>query len=316
MSGSNPLIKAVISTLDTIPVAKKPLKKLRDIKRHYFRRSEGEELLILRYEKLFFKSLDLSNPKTFTDKVFCKMIALNRKNDPLLTRLADKLLVRDWVESKIGSQHLVKVYWSGPDPAKIPFDDLPEKYVIKTNHASGQVIEKKAETVLDHKKVRQQLNDWMSQNFYWVVREYQYYEIKPQILIEEFLDDGISDGPLDFKFWCFNGQAKIVQIDNHSRSINLFLDMEWNLLDLSNRTNMTNRLIEQPENFSKMIELANKLSAEFDFVRVDLYNLKGKILFGEMTFTPAAGALKFEPQTWDAKLGDLWKVDPKYHLNN
>ena len=78
---------------------------------------------------------------------------------------------------------------------------------------------------------------------------------------------------------------------------------------------MSKKLIKKPENFQSMVEIANKLSADFDFVRVDLYNIKGKILFNEMTFTPVAGEAKFEPQSWDTKLGDLWKVDPKYQIN-
>lgn len=316
MSDTSLMVKAVISLLDTMPVVKKPLKKLRDIKRHYFRRSEGEELLIRRYEKFFLKSLDLSNPKTFTDKVFCKMIALNRKNDPLLTRLADKHLVRDWVESKIGSQHLVKVFWTGNDPKQIPFDSLPEKCVIKTNHGSGQVIVKKAGTVLDQKMVCQQLNDWMPQNYYWGMREHQYYEIKPRILIEEFLDDGTSDGPFDYKFYCFNGVPAVVLVINNPKTIGPFYDPNWNILDITYDEKIKPTAVDQPENFSKMLDIASVLSAEFDYVRVDLYNIKGKILFGEMTFTPAAGSLKFEPQSWDTKLGDLWKVDPKYQLNN
>jgi len=306
------LLAMVLETKDAI----QQIESVPNIKRHKLRISEGEEFLTQKYENIFSKKLDLSKPRTFSEKIFCKMIALNRKKDPLITRLTDKHLVRGWVKDKIGSQHLVKVLWTGKEPKQIPFDSLPEQYVIKTNHASGQVIVINSANMLDQKIIYQQLNEWMSQNYYWSQRERQYYEIKPRILIEEFIDDGISDGPLNFRFWCFNGETNIVQVDDQLHAINPFYDLDWNLLPLSYRTNMSKKLIEKPENFQSMVEIANKLSADFDFVRVDLYNIKGKILFNEMTFTPVAGEAKFEPQSWDAKLGDIWKFNPKYQINS
>jgi hypothetical protein len=270
-------------------------------------RRHGEKILLARYRKLFSRDLDLARPRLFTDKLFCRMISLNRHDDPALTRLVDKFLVRDWVREKIGSEHLVPLFWEGTDPRAIDFDTLPQRCVIKTNHGSGHVIVKNGP--IDRDQACRNLDAWLKENFYWVARERQYHGVTPRILIESFLnDDAVDSGPLDYKFWCFHGKPVLIQVDDHAHSINPFHDLEWNVLDLRYRVNQRSVSIPRPKNLEKMIEIASVLSSEFDFVRVDLYNIDGHVLFGEMTFTPLAGILKFEPADWDDKLGALWRM--------
>ena len=280
--------------------------KLRSVKRRLMRQSEGEEILLRRYLRVHGKHLDPTNPQKFTEKLFCRMISLNRKNNHKFTQLADKYSARAYVSSKVGKEHLVKLLWHGKDPNAIPFDSLPAEYVIKTNHSSGQIIVVKGKA--DQSDVIRSLSSWLKNNYYWSYREYQYFHIKPRVMIEEYLKSQDGSEPLVYRFWCFKGITEVVQVDNYAHDINPFFDSQWNQLDLSYREGATLPAIEKPINFEQMISLASRLSADFDFVRLDLYNLGGKIYFGEFTFTPTAGELQFQPESWDLKLGQKWKM--------
>ena len=278
--------------------------KLKTAIRHLFRRRDGERLLKSRYQSIFHSNLNTKNPQTFSEKLFCRMIQLNRDGNANFSRLADKYLVRNYVAEKIGDKYLVKLLWHGSNPENIPFDALPTNCIAKTNHGSGQNIVLKSG--FNRGDVVCKLKSWLSDNYYWAQREYQYYEIPPKILIEEFIDDECEDGPLDYRFWCFNGKPEIIQVDNHSHSINPFYDLKWKKLALSFLPKFIDCEIEVPINLTEMIAVASKLSEDIDFVRVDLYNIQGKIYFGEMTFSPMAGNLEFQPEHWDTTLGEKW----------
>ena len=280
--------------------------KLRMIKRHLMRRSEGEAFLLKRYARLHGKALNLASPQRFTEKLFRRMIAVNRGENPDFTPLADKYSVREYVASKVGEEYLIKLLWHGEDPSAIPFDSLPTEYVIKSNHACHQVIVVKGE--VDRSDIRNRVAGWLKTNFYWANREYQYYDIKPMVLIEEFLSSQDGECPLDYRFWCFGGHPEVIQMGNHARdNINSFFDTEWNMLDLYYREEALRPHLPKPRNFDEMKSIASRLSAPFDFVRVDLYNTDGKIYFGELTFTPAAGGIKLRPESWDLRLGEKWR---------
>lgn len=279
--------------------------KLRSIKRDLMRRSEGEAFLLEKYARLHGRPVDLTNPQRFTEKLARRMIALNRGENPEFTPLADKYSVRAYVASKVGEQYLIKLLWHGQDPSAIPFDSLPTEYVIKSNHACRQVIVVRGEP--DRTAIRNRVSGWLKTNHYWANREYQYYHIKPRVLIEEYLRSQDSGGPLDYRFWCFRGQPEVIQVDNHAHDINPFFDTEWNLLDLHYREKASRPRLSKPRNFDEMMVMASRLSAPFDFVRVDAYNIDGKIYFGELTFTPVGGGIKFRPERWDLQLGEKWR---------
>jgi hypothetical protein len=235
------------------------------------------------------------------------MIALNRKNNPKFTLLADKYAAREYVNSKVGEQYLVTLLWHGEDPRRIPFDTMPKEYVIKTNHATNQTIVVKGKA--DRSDIINKLSDWLRTNYYWACREYQYFHIKPRVVIEEYLKNPDGSGPLDYRFYCFKGVPEVIQVDNHAHDINPFYDTKWNQLDLYYRNGVPRPAMAKPTNLEEMILIASQLSAELDFVRVDLYNIDGKIYFGEFTLTPTAGELKLQPESWDLKLGDKWKIN-------
>lgn len=275
-------------------------------KRSLVRRSEGERILLERFERIHGRKLDISNPKTFSEKLFYRMILLNQESSPLFTKVSDKFAARAYVSSKVGEQHLVKLIWHGENPREIPFDGLPKEYVIKTNHGSAQVIVVRGK--VDPADIVGKLSVWLKKNYYWSAREGQYYDIKPRVMIEEYLSSHDGSGPLDYRFWCFGGIPEVIQVDNHAHDINPFFDTQWNQLDLYYRDQVTRPFVDKPKNFERMLDLAHRLSAGFDFVRIDLYNIDGAIYFGEFTLTPTSGQLKLRPDIWDVKLGDKWKM--------
>jgi len=282
--------------------------KVRILKRLVFRRLQAEKVLKATYETTFGRKLDCRNPQTFTAKMFRRMISINRNDNPEFSELADKYLARGYVARKLGDEYLVKLIWHGTDPRKIPFETLPDRCVIKTNHGSGGhwIVE----GAVDREKVIKHFDKALKENYYWRARENQYYRIAPRILVEEFIDDGEPHGPLDFRFWCFNAVPELIQVDNHAHNINPFYDRNWNKLDLSYRSHFQDVQIAKPHNLNQMLAAASALAEGFDFVRVDLYSAKGRIYFGELTFTPRAGIFKFKPESWDLILGEKWADEP------
>ncbi|OQW41173.1 MAG: hypothetical protein A4C66_10160 [Nitrospira sp. HN-bin3] len=280
---------------------------VRRIKRRIMRQSEGEAFLLRRYARIHGSPLNLTHPQTFTEKLFWRMVTWNRGDMPArFAQLADKYAVREYVESRVGNEYLVELLWHGDDPRHIPFDLLPAEYVIKPSHAGGQVIIVRGEA--DREDIVRTLDGWLASDYYWQAREYQYYGIQPRIVIEEYLKTENASGLLDYRFWCFGGVPEVIQVDNHAHDINPFFDIHWNHLDLYYRPKATRPCIPKPRNLERMIQLASQLSNGIDFVRVDFYNIEGKIYCGELTFTPVGGIFTFSPAHWDMKLGEKWAL--------
>jgi hypothetical protein len=275
------------------------------LKRRLFRIYDGDVALRSRFQCVHNRPFDPANIDTFTEKLFNRMIDLNRNSDERFTYLADKLAVRDYVRNAVGAQYLTDLIWSGDDPNKIPFDELPNECIIKTNHGCGDHIV--CRSTLDRESAIGQLSATLAENYFWRAQEYQYYNIKPCVMVEEFLDDGFEEGPLDFRFWCFNGTTEVIQVDNHAHSINPFYDTAWQKLSLHYRDDNRGE-IAKPINFAEMLNVAARLSQGMDFVRVDLYNIRGRIVFGELTFAPTAGNLRLKPSCWDKRLGAKWII--------
>jgi hypothetical protein len=281
-------------------------------RRKLLRRWEGERILRRRYLDVVGTDLDTDNPKTFTDKLYCRMIDVNRRGDAVMTALSDKYLVRDYVAYRVGAQCLPNLYWHGTEPAEVPFDNLPRRYVLKTNHGCGQVI--KVDGAPDRRAARARLARWLRSDYYWESREYQYSGIRPRILAEEYVDDGHEDGPLDYRFYCFEGEPALIQVGDHSHSVHHFYDLEWKRLSIRVRESKAEYPIERPASLALMTDVARQLSMGLDFVRVDLYGIGDRALFGEMTFTPNAGFRPFQPKNHEYAIGELWNFTPRQVL--
>lgn len=248
------------------------------------------------------KKLNLKNPKTFNEKIqWLKLY----DSTPIKTLLADKYLVRDWVKEKIGEKYLIPclgVYDSFND---IDFSKLPDKFVIKCNHGSGWNIIVKDKSQLDLKQTQQQIDLWMEQNFaFQCGYEMHYYNIPPKIIIEQYMED--SSGELrDYKFTCFNGKPEFIWIDEgrfseHKRNL---YDLDWNLLPYQINTKYQHfESPQKPECLPEMLQLAEKLSSGFLYVRTDFYVINNKVYFGEMTFTSGSGSEDIFPKSFDKHL--------------
>jgi len=269
------------------------------------RRKKSEKHFRRLYLEVHGRELDTKHPVLFSEKLFHRMIDISKTGNKTYSRLADKYNVRNYVSEVAGENYLVPLHWHGTDLQAIPFDQLPGRYVIKPNHGSGTVI--RVEGNPNRQEIIDTLSKWLSSNYYQTDHEYHYASIKPMILIEDFLDDGAPLGPLNYSFWSFHGQPAVIQVDNRNRSINPFYDTNWNKLTLTSRRNLPDCDVAKPANLDEMVAVAQKLSKGFDFVRVDLYNVKGQIYFGELTFTPGAGRFRFLPEEWDHELGKRWR---------
>lgn len=258
--------------------------------------------------------LDLENPMRFTEKIQWRK--LYDTND-IYAVLSDKYAVRAWVEKKIGAQYLIPLLETWDTPAEVSFQNLPQSFVLKTNNSCGTNILVDDKQLLDVAKVREELLEWMRIPFWFNNGfEMHYKKIKPVILAEKYMkpEDGTSD-LTDYKFHCFRGKPVLCQVvreRRRGRTIDFF-DMEWNKQDivriLSNQPiDTTQKALPIPRGWNDLIEVAKKLSEGFAYVRVDLYEISGKVYFGEMTFTPGGGFEGFAPDEWDYKLGEYWDI--------
>lgn len=256
------------------------------------------------------KELDWENLKTYTEKMqWAKLF----DKDPRKTLCSDKYKVRDWVADKVGSEYLVPLLavWDKYDDVNL--DILPNQFVLKTNHGSGDAViirNKKAITLAKKIELKRKLKFSLETDYSCRYCEMHYKDISPKIIAEEFIDSRGSD-LVDYKFLCFDGVPYYCWVDmdrftNHTRNV---YDLKWNIQAWNQRSYGNFKgVVDKPKNFDIMIEIVKKLSRGFSHVRVDLYNVDGKIYFGEMTFTNGSGFEEISPIEADLMLGDLWKI--------
>jgi hypothetical protein len=268
--------------------------------------------LKIRFYLSFWKCLNLKNPQTLNEKIqWLKLYGYK----PIHTTITDKYLARDYVAEKVGANYLVPVIGVYDRFDEIKFEELPDKYILKMNHGSGQNIIIRGVDDYDKKFIKNKCNLWLKQNYYHSTKEPQYKDITPKILIEKLLTDEGGVLPLDYKLHCINGKVEFIQVDidrfeNHKRN---FYSKDWTLLPFvwcpSNSGWINGRPIERPINLNDMIRVAEILAIDFPYLRVDLYNLRGEILFGELTLHHGSGWEKFEPAGYDLIYGSKVSLD-------
>lgn len=248
-----------------------------------------------RYKQVFGKPLNLKNPQTFNEKI--QWLKLYDRN-PLYTKLVDKVAVKDWVKNRIGEEYIIPNLAVWNNVSQINWDMLPNQFVIKCNHDAASYVICTNKTKLDITSAAMKLRNCLKTDYYrYENKQWAYKGIKRKILAEAFIKDSndISIGLTDYKFFCFNGvvDCVMVSVDRHVGTPKFyFYDREWNILRYNYRSIQLDEKfsLKKPTNFDKMWEIAEILSADIPFVRVDLYNCSGKIFFGEMTFYPDGGA--------------------------
>lgn len=268
------------------------------------------QYLKLSYRILTGKRLNLKKPILFSEKIQWLKLYDRRKE---YIQFVDKYVVRKYISETLGEEYLIpliNVYDSVND---INWDELPEKFVIKCTHGSGSNIVCTDKEILNKEKAKKNLKNWMRLNWYWFGREWPYKNIKPRIIIEEFLPTKNNELPADYKFYCFNGEplyCQVIRGRGNNETIDFF-DTEWNKMPFNGMRNlpMSNDNIEKPEHYSTMLELSKTLSKGIPFIRVDFYYVNKKIYFGELTLYPTSGYGEFKPKEWNEKLGNLMKID-------
>ncbi len=254
------------------------------------------------FKNVFLFNLDLSNPKTLNEKIIWLRLIERTK---IKTICADKYAVRKFVDSKIGAKYLVPLVFQTHNPKEIVPEKLPNyPIIIKTNHGCGGHIIVKDKSEIDWVKIRKIFAKSLRDNFYFKSKEWQYKNIKPRILIEKLLlEEGYP--PQDFKLNCFNGKVHSIEVhyDRHIQYKKNIYYPNWEEIDCRWGA-PKGRDLDKPKNLDKMIQVAERLADEFKYVRVDLYNVKTKIYFGELTFSPAGGFCPFIPHRWDRIFGD------------
>ena len=253
------------------------------------------------YRLHFGKRLDLNNPKSFNEKLNWLKVYYH---NPLCTKLADKYEVKEYVRSLIGDEHIVKNYgvWDSFD--EIDFDSLPDQFVIKATHDSGGVIICRDKKSFDWRSAKKKIDKVFKRNFYYISWEWPDKNIKPRVIIDEFLDDGRKGELQDYKFWCFNGEPKYMYITNKGSEIyENFYDMNFTPVDINHGFPRYKPEYPKPQCFDEMKEYASKLSKDIPFVRVDFFVVKNHVFFGEFTFFDWGGEQPFANKNTDIELG-------------
>lgn len=250
--------------------------------------------------------LNLKNPKRYTEKLQCYKLCYRA---PLMLKCADKYAVREYVKSKGLDYILNDIYGVYENVEDINFDELPSQFVIKTTNGGGgnNVILCKNKDLFNKDVEKKRIKKWLHKSSKggreWV------YDFKPRVIAEKLLPRDKNNDLPDYKFYCFNGKVSYVHVvvdyvDNHQEGKLGFFDTDFNLLPYyRGEYKKLNRTLEKPKNFEKMLEISKILSEGFPHVRVDLYNIDGEIIFGELTFFTASGYIKFYPDEFDYILG-------------
>lgn len=259
------------------------------------------------------KNLNLKHPKTFNEKI--QWLKLN-DNLPIKTQLTDKILVRDWIKEKIGKDYLKPILWIGNSFDEIPFQLMPNRFIVKANHGckwnykiKNKEIFLKTQPLFNF--VKANFDSWLNTNFFpFAGFEMQYKNIKPQLLIEEILYEEEDCKTVEYEIYCFNGipqlyiKAKITSVKTTATVYN----KNFEISDLILYSTYEQEKEAADDNLKKVVELSKILSKDFKLVRVDWILSKGKIYFNEMTFTPMSGFFKFNDPNLDLKLGTMLKL--------
>lgn len=254
---------------------------------------------------------DLDNPQTFNEKL--QWLKLHDRKS-IYTTMVDKYEAKRYVADIIGEGYIVPTLGVYDRFDKIDFNKLPNQFVIKCTHDSGGLVIVKDKAKLNINKAKRKINRSLKRNYYYPGREWPYKNVKPRILIEKYMVEKKSKELKDYKYFCFNGKPEIILTCSERFSKDglreTWFDSEWNLLPITEGGHEIDETIKRPKKYKEMSRLARKLSDGIAFVRIDFYEIDGKVFFGEITFFPASGYEIFDPEEWDKKLGEMIDLEP------
>ncbi|WP_146493055.1 ATP-grasp fold amidoligase family protein [Vibrio cyclitrophicus] len=264
---------------------------------------------------LFYKShgyaLNLSNPSSFNEKLVCDKIKNRRKLYPIIT---DKFKVRSYVEDKIGGDYLIPLLGAYDNINIEILKSLDCKYILKTNHGSHQHFIVNDLDNVNYAEMVEKSNQWLAEKYRYQALVWFAQEIPRKIIIEKLMLDKDGKVPFDYKFFIFNGKVEFIQVDadRFSGHHRILYTSNWDKLNVDYLVDSGGKAVDRPLNLEKMIQLAEKLGEDFEFMRVDLYDLEGDIFFGELTPYPSAGYGPISPVSYDFELGNKIEAQVKY----
>ena len=283
--------------------------KLNDIKTKTLQVLDDETFAKIKYWEATGKKLNLKNPREFNEKLW--WLKFNYRN-PLMTQCSDKVEVRNYIRDLGLGDILNDIHGVYSRPEDIPFEQLKGKFFIKCNHVSGinTVYDSNNCELFNFCKFKRDFNTALNKNYYYQSREWNYKNIAPKIIVENFIE--AESNLVDYRFFCFHGEVKLIFVDINTASENgrhnpyakrNIYDQSFELQKFTvGRENFDPHLIQKPTNLNQMIEVAEKIAEPFPFCRVDLYNIKGEIKFGEITFYPGGATQQFSSQEADLRV--------------
>lgn len=275
-----------------------------------------QKFLDLCFEYYLGKKINWKNPQTYNEKL--QWLKIYDRQDRY-TKMVDKYEAKEYVKNIIGEEYIIPTIGIYDKFENIDFEKLPQQFVMKCTHDSGGLVICKDKKNLNIKEAKRKINQCLKVNYFNCWKEWPYKNVKPRIIIEKYMTNDDSDGINDYKFFCFNGKVKLLfiatdRVNENEETKFDFYDENFNHLPIKN--GHPNALVppSKPLNFEKMKELAEILSKDIPHLRVDFYEINGKIYFGELTFSHWAGMVPFEPEEYDLILGnwiDISNIKPK-----
>ena len=285
---------------------KSPLKKI----------MSDKTFVSLSYKFSFGRKIDLENPQTFNEKL--QWLKLYDRKDSY-TAMVDKYEAKKYVADRIGEEYIIPTLGVYDSFEKIDFDALTTQFVLKCTHDSGGLVICRDKEKLDKATAKSKIEKSLKANYFFDNREWPYKNVRRRIIAEKYLEYKDGRSLFDYKFYCFDGKPKFLYVsfglEDHSTARISFYDLDLKRLPFK-RSDFApiDEELEKPCNFDEMIKIAEKLSEGHSFLRVDLYNIDGRIYFSELTFFPCSGRMKFDPPEWDKKVGDMLTL-PKNKIN-
>ncbi len=271
---------------------------------------DDEWYVKMRYRLYVGKKLDLNNPQTYNEKLCWQKLY---DHNPLYTTMVDKYAVKDYVANIIGDKYIIPTIGHWESPEDIDWDSLPDQFVLKTTHDSGGVIVVKDKDSLDKAKAIAKLNKCLKSDNYAVTREWPYKNVHRRVIAEQYMEDQKTGELRDYKFFSFDGEVKAMFISQDRGKAGEevkfdYFDADFNHLDIHQYHDAGKSVPEKPVCFDEMKMLASKLSKGLPQVRVDFYEVNGKVYFGELTFFHHGGIVPFTPEKWDYTFGSWIKL--------
>lgn len=273
---------------------------------------DDEWYVKMRYRLYVGKSLNLDRPQTYNEKLNWQKLY---DHNPLYTTMVDKYAVKDYVAGIIGKQYIIPTIGHWERPEDIDLENLPEQFVLKTTHDSGGVVVVKDKSKLNKGNAIKKLNRCLESDNYAVTREWPYKNVHRRVIAEQYMEDEKTGELRDYKFFCFDGEVKALFISQDRGKVGEevkfdYYDANFNHLDIHQYHDAGKSTPERPVCFDEMKILASKLSKGLPQVRVDFYEVNGKVYFGELTFFHHGGIVPFTPEKWDYIFGS-WIELPK-----